>query len=125
MLSSAHSCNSQPLNDSSLVGTWKGTSICQVKPSPCNDEIAIYHVSKKDKPNSYHMVMNKIVNGKEEDMGECDYLFNRSDGSFSGHDEKYGVSWTFTIKGKNMEGELLRDKVVIRKMKLTKISDQF
>jgi len=27
----------------SISGTWKGTSICQVKDSPCHDEVAIYH----------------------------------------------------------------------------------
>jgi len=49
----------QSFNDSSLTGIWKGTSICQVKPSPCNDEIAVYHISKGEKPNSFHIIANK------------------------------------------------------------------
>jgi hypothetical protein len=32
--------------DTLLIGTWKGTSICQVKNSPCHDENVVYHISK-------------------------------------------------------------------------------
>lgn len=46
-------------NDSLLLGTSKGSSICQVRPSACNDEIAIYHITKGTKTNIYHMTMNK------------------------------------------------------------------
>src|SRR5215510_5621895 len=67
------------INDSSLIGTWKCTSICQVRPSPCNDEIAVYHVSKGKGPNTFHIIMNKVIDGKEEDMGVGEYTFNRSE----------------------------------------------
>jgi len=62
--------------DSLLIGAWKGTSICQIKPSACNDEIAVYHVSKGNQPNIYHIVMNKVINEEEEGMAVYDYTFN-------------------------------------------------
>jgi hypothetical protein len=57
---------------SSVVGVWRGTSLCTVRPSPCNDETVVYHVSGTD-PDHLLWVANKIVDGKEEEMGrsEC------------------------------------------------------
>jgi hypothetical protein len=34
--------------DTLLIGTWKGTSICQVKNSPCHDEVVVYRISKNN-----------------------------------------------------------------------------
>lgn len=31
----------------SFEGVWNGTSLCQVKNSPCHDEIVVYHISKE------------------------------------------------------------------------------
>ncbi len=110
--------------DTSLTGTWKGTSICQIKPSACNDEIAIYHITKGAKPNMYQMVMNKEVNGAEEDMGVNEYIFNATDNSLFCFDKKYNLTWKFFKKGNTMEGTLTRDKILYRIIKLQKISDQ-
>ncbi|HET6993820.1 MAG TPA: hypothetical protein VFI06_02505, partial [Chitinophagaceae bacterium] len=63
-------------NDTLPTGTWKGTSICQIKSSPCHDEIAVYHISKTGKEGIYSMIMNKVVNGVEEDMGVLEYTYN-------------------------------------------------
>jgi hypothetical protein len=52
----------------SPVGDWRGTSLCQVRPSPCNDEIFVYHISALPGRNAYRMVMNKLIAGKEESM---------------------------------------------------------
>ncbi len=106
--------------DSMLIGTWKGTSICQVQPSPCNDEIAVYHISKGTKPNTYHMRMNKLVNGVEEEMGENDYTFNAASNSLYCYNEKYKVTIKLTLKGDTMEGSLYADKILYRVIKLKK-----
>jgi uncharacterized protein YjiK len=115
---------SSSFNDSLLIGTWKGTSICQVKPSACHDEIAVYHVSKGEKPGIYHVIANKIINGKEEDMGVSDFIFNPADNSLFCYDEKYKVTVKFTVKGKSMNGTLEIDNKVYRVIKLEKISQQ-
>ena len=54
-----------------IEGIWKGTSLCQVKPSACHDENVVYHISKKS-ANLYTIQANKIVNGAEVDMGTFD-----------------------------------------------------
>ncbi len=116
----AVSANASLNNDSLLVGTWKGTSICQVRPSACNDEIAVYHITKTAKPNIYHMVLNKLVNGKEEDMGENDFIFDPADNSLFCYMEKYKVTIKFTVKGKDMDGTLHSGNTLYRIIKLKK-----
>jgi hypothetical protein len=29
-----------------VAGTWEGTSLCQIKPSPCHDEHVVYRFAK-------------------------------------------------------------------------------
>lgn len=116
----ASSYGSSVNNDSLLTGTWKGTSICQVRPSPCNDEIAVYHISKGTKPNTYHMLMNKLVNGVEEEMGENDYTFNAADNSLFCYNEKYRIAIKLRVNGNSMEGTLMSASKLYRIIKLKK-----
>ncbi|MEO7982801.1 MAG: hypothetical protein ABI688_01845 [Bacteroidota bacterium] len=109
-----------PFNDSLLIGTWKGTSICQVRPSACNDEIAVYRISKGEKPGTYHIVMNKVIKDKEEDMAEYDYSFDAKRNSLYCYDEQHKITLKFTVKGIHMEGVLLFGGNVYRIIKLKK-----
>jgi hypothetical protein len=111
-------------DDSLLIGTWKGTSICQVKSSPCHDEVAAYHITKADKPNTYYMLMNKVVDGKEEEMGMTDYSFDVASKTLTSHDAKRGATWTFYLKGSNMDGTLVYENKVYRIIKLSKTGSQ-
>lgn len=110
-------------DDTSLIGTWKGTSICQIRLSACNDEIAVYHITKSDRPNTYHIVMNKIVNEKEEDMAVYDYSFDTGKQTLTCVDDKHNIKWNFTIKAGKMEGTLVSltdQNKVYRIIKLSK-----
>jgi hypothetical protein len=49
-----------------MNGNWKGTSICQVKNSPCHDETAIYHAVNTE-GKTYRFQMNKMAGNKEVD----------------------------------------------------------
>ena len=109
----------KPHDDSLLIGTWKGTSICQVRPSPCNDEIAVYHIRRTDS-NTYHIVMNKVVKEKEEDMGQGDYTFDADRKTLSYRDEQYKTTWNFHVSGDRMEGTLLYQNKIYRIIKLSK-----
>jgi mRNA-degrading endonuclease YafQ of YafQ-DinJ toxin-antitoxin module len=112
---------SASFSDSLLVGAWKGTSICQVKPSPCHDEVNVYHITKADKPNIFHVVGNKIVDGKEENMGDFDFVFNPADNTLFFHSKEYKFTIKFTIKGDMMDGTLVKDdNVLYRIIKLKK-----
>ena len=124
LLFAACSQASSTFNDSLLTGTWKGTFICQIKPSACHDEINVYHVTKGEKPGTYHIVANKIVNDKEEGMGENNYIFNPADHTLFCHDEKYKITLKFTVNGRSMNGTLEFKNKVYRIIKLEKTSQQ-
>jgi hypothetical protein len=106
--------------DSLIVGTWKGTSICQVKNSPCHDEIAVYHITKGDKTGTYHIVANKVVNGTEVDMGVFDFSFDARTNTLTYTDETRNASWKFKINGKTMDGTLYAKGQLYRIIKLSK-----
>lgn len=106
--------------DSLLIGTWRGTSICQIRPSACNDEICAYHITKGEGAGIYHMVMNKVVNGVETDMGVSDYIYKESDHSLYTYIEKYKVTVQFTVNGKTMDGTLTSNGKLYRVIKLKK-----
>jgi hypothetical protein len=107
-------------DDTLIIGTWKGTSICQVKDSPCHDEMAAYHISKGDKAGTYRFVMNKVVNGKEEDMGALDYSYDAAAGTLTHLDTLRKIIWKFKVKGKTMEGTLFYKGQLYRIIKLNK-----
>jgi hypothetical protein len=52
-----------------LIGVWRGDSVCTQKPSPCNDEHVVYHVAKGEGDDGVSIQANKIVDGKELEMG--------------------------------------------------------
>jgi hypothetical protein len=107
-------------NDSLVIGTWKGESICQVKSSPCHDEIAVYHISKGEKSNTFQFIMNKVVNGVE-DMGVLDYTYDSSTHTLTSVDEGRKIIWTFKVKNETMEGTLLYNNTLYRVIKLNKV----
>jgi quercetin dioxygenase-like cupin family protein len=53
----------------SPVGTWRGTSVCLVRPSACNDEIVVYRITPMKTADSVSVDALKIVRGEEQDMG--------------------------------------------------------
>jgi hypothetical protein len=117
-------CSGQKTNhtqNDSIVGDWKGTSLCQVKNSPCHDEIAIYHVSKTEKENVYRFVMNKIVNGQEEDMGTLDYTFNPTKRNLTAVNNETNT-WTFAVSGDSMHGTLISKNVLYRIIDLKRLN---
>ena len=93
-----------------LVGTWKGTSLCQIKSSPCHDEIAVYHISYVN-DSTYHIILNKVVDGKEEDMGVDDFKYDPKKHSL--YTVHQGI-WEFIFTGETMKGTLLYKKQVYR-----------
>lgn len=107
-----------------IEGVWKGTSICQVKNSPCYDEEVVYHISKAAGPNSYTILMNKIVNGKEEEMGalNCTYdaVKNTLTGKTVDRRNREGF-WLFTVSGNKIKGTLtIEGKILYRVIDVTK-----
>ncbi|MEA2765972.1 MAG: hypothetical protein QOK07_2376 [Gemmatimonadaceae bacterium] len=86
------------------VGTWRGSSLCQVRPSACHDERVVYRITRTTTRDSLALDGRKIVNGAELEMGvlgcRLDTPHSRLTCPISN-----GV-WQFTIRGDSLVGEL-------------------
>jgi hypothetical protein len=105
---------------SKIIGTWKGTSICQVKNSPCNDEVAVYHASALNQRDSFEFQMNKMVEGKEEEMGKLGFVFYKEKQTLISTDTTRDAIWTFVVKGNKIEGTLYYKRQLYRVISLIK-----
>jgi hypothetical protein len=90
-----------------LVGTWKGTSLCQIKNSSCHDEIVVYHISKDKSAHSYQVNAGKIIDGKENSMGILNFSFDPQKKILFLVDSVKDIRWEFTISDKEMHGTLV------------------
>jgi len=93
-----------PAAASNPVGVWRGTSLCRVRPSPCNDEIVVYRITRVKASDSLSLDARKIVNGQEEEMGVLGCR-SRASGAQVTCTMPNGV-WRFTIRGDSLVGEL-------------------
>jgi stress response protein SCP2 len=91
----------------SFEGVWKGTSLCQVKNSPCHDEVVVYYISKDSDGKTYKMIANKVVNGKEEDMGTIPFKYDDKQKVFVSVDSVRNARWEFKVTGSAMKGTLM------------------
>jgi len=113
----------QQTSPDKIEGIWKGTSLCQVKPSACHDENVVYHISKKS-ANLYIIQANKIVDGAEADMGTFDpvvYDETKQTLTFTmkDHQGRNNV-WVFRLDGLQMHGTLTQEKTLFRIVELKK-----
>jgi len=115
---------SKPLltqEEEALVGDWSGESLCQVKPSSCQDEKVVYHIAQSPEPGKVKVSADKIVNGKVIAMGTLDFSYDKKDGILV--NETAGRVWKFTVKDSTMQGTLtLPDKTLYRRITLRKVS---
>jgi len=91
----------------SFEGIWKGTSLCQIKNSPCHDEVVVYHISKDSNGKSYEVIANKIVDGKEDYMGTILFTYDGKQKVFVSVDSVRNARWEFKITGSTMKGTLM------------------
>lgn len=84
------------------VGTWRGTSVCLVRPSACHDEIVVYRIAYAKAPDSVTMDARKIVNGEEQEMGILTCGFKSPTLTCA---MRQGT-WQFRIRNDSLVGEL-------------------
>ena len=99
--------------DTMLIGTWNGTSICQIKNSPCHDETIVYHISKNKGTDSFYINASKIVNGMEQEMGILPFVYNKQANQLTS--TAYGI-WAFKIEEAKLEGTLMVNGDLFRKI---------
>jgi len=110
---------SQPPATEHAVGTWRGTSVCLVRPSACNDEVVVYRVTQLKAADSVAVDARKIVRGAEEEMAVLACRFVSSSGQLVCAMPR-GV-WTFRIRGDSLAGELrLLDGTRFRDIRATR-----
>jgi hypothetical protein len=105
--------------DSLYYGTWKGTSICQVKNSPCHDETVVYHIGKSVKQNLIEVKANKIVNGAEVEMGIIEFRFDATTKEIISVSQPDAV-WKFQKHNNSMAGTLKYKGELFRIIQLAK-----
>lgn len=86
------------------VGTWRGTSLCQVRPSACHDETVVYRISRTSARDSLAIDGRKIVNAAEVEMGILGCRLDAQRARLTCPTPN-GV-WQFTIRGDSLVGEL-------------------
>lgn len=105
---------------SAALGEWRGESLCLVKPSPCHDEVVVYHIAKAEKPGAVSIQADKIVNGEAQNMGtlDCQYASGKRVLTCA---IPRGV-FRFTISGDKMQGTLTTsDNVLFRRISVKKV----
>ena len=89
----------------SLVGDWRGDSICHVRTSACKDEKALYHFKKlDDRPNHFYVEADKIVNGEAVQMGTIECSFAPEKHAVSCSAPRFTVQ--LTLNGKSLTGTM-------------------
>jgi len=103
---------------SSLVGNWRGESICQVRESACHDETVLYEIAKSMNDSStVSITAYKLVSGRQVNMGSGDWKYNREQRTLVW--ETPMGAWKLVVEGNRMYGNLtLRDKTVFRRVTL-------
>lgn len=107
-----------PETAKSPVGTWRGTSLCLVRPSPCNDEVVVYRITPT-RGDSLSMDARKIVRGAEEEMGVLTCGFTPPDGPMTCPIPR--GTWSFRVRNDSLVGELrLPDNTKFRDVRATR-----
>ena len=96
----------QPPKLATPVGTWRGTSVCLVRPSACNDEIVVYRITSMKAADSLAIDARKIVGGEEQEMGVLGCRVVPANGQVTCAIPQ-GV-WHFRVRNDSLIGELRR-----------------
>ena len=106
-------CIAQAQKNTSIEGTWTGTSICLLRNSPCHDEQVVYRIARIGADSAgvtpLRVTMTKIVNGKEEDMADlapCSFTNSTASLHCPMPPSAKPGDWKFTAAGDKLDGGL-------------------
>jgi len=110
-----------------LIGDWSGESICVNKEKfpACHDEKVVYHITRvADKPNTVNLSADKIVDGKPENMGAFDFVYDSKKQTLTSEykTDRVDILMEFAVKGDVLDGTMtsLPDKTQARRMTVKK-----
>ena len=106
-----------------VAGTWEGTSLCQVKPSPCHDEHALYRFAASG-AGRYRIDAYKVVGGRPVFMGPIEVTLDAAgielDGLLVSNGKTRG-RLNLKLSGTHMSGRMtLPDGTLYRLIELTR-----
>jgi hypothetical protein len=112
-------------SDSSPIGTWRGDSICVVKPSACNDEDSKYRFTLKEGTSDrVELAAAKIVNKKEALMGTSDCRYDARKHALE-CPLPNGSTVHFDVKGDTMTGTMKQpDGTLWRRITLHRVDEK-
>ena len=122
LLARAAGAQSPPHRPATITpaGTWRGTSLCLVRPSSCNDEVVVYRIASTKAPDSLTVDARKIVNGAEEEMGVLACRFSPPTGTLTCAIPR--GTWDFRVRNDSLVGELrLADKTKFRDVRTARV----
>jgi hypothetical protein len=98
---------------SEILGEWRGQSVCTnltLAPA-CKDETIRYvFTAAKDSPNRFHLVAEKLVDGKFEPMGEFDLDYSTTAYAWQYDFEtrdRMKLRWEYKIEDSTLSGAVL------------------
>lgn len=94
----------QPPAPITPLGTWRGASVCLVRPSACNDETVVYRITPMKAADSLALDARKIVRGEEQEMGVLGCRLVPLSGQLTCTIPR-GV-WHFRVRNDSLTGEL-------------------
>lgn len=86
------------------VGIWRGTSVCLVRPSACNDESVVYRIAHTNAADRLTVDARKIVHGEEQEMGVLTCRFASQNGVLICAIPQ--GTWQFSVRKDSLVGEL-------------------
>jgi hypothetical protein len=100
----------QPPPRASILGTWKGTSLCtdRVRAPACKDERVIYNFTVGPSDDVAHLVADKeLPDGSYATMYEVD-VRRGADGRWTAEQDngRVHILWTYAIEGARITGTL-------------------
>ena len=103
-----------------IAGIWRGQSSCEQKESACREETVVYRLSPlQDKPGSFSVSADKIVDGKAMNMGTLEFRY--VEGQHALVCEYAQGVWRLSVDGEKIEGTLTRpDGSLFRRVALRK-----
>ena len=103
-----------------IAGIWRGQSSCEQKQSACREETVVYRFSPlQDKPGSFSVSADKIVDGKAVNMGTLEFRYVEDQHALV-CEYAQGV-WRLSVDGEKIEGTLTRpDGSLFRRVALHK-----
>lgn len=104
-----------------VTGTWRGTSECVLKSSPCHDETNVYRFSEiAARPGWFSGDGSKVVNGREISMGALDWQYDAKSQILQSSTPN--GTFRLVVHENKMEGSLLLpDGRVYRRIHLTRM----